>query len=159
MLKYLQIKPFLISLSLICTQCTSAQDIKVIKFNDLTLEMEQSNKEIKLINFWATWCKPCIEEIPVLEGKNGELEVLLVSLDFASQKELVNQFVKRKEIQSRVVLLDESDYDSWIGKIDSTWSGAIPATLIINTTTKKKIFVEGSLTSEIINQKVALTKL
>lgn len=159
MSKYLQIKPFLLFLSLICTQCTSAQDVKVIKFDELSMEMTQSNKEIKLINFWATWCKPCIEEMPLFESQNKEMDVLLVSLDFASQKELVNQFVKRKEISSKVVLLDESDYDSWISKIDSSWSGAIPATIIINTKTNKRVFVEGSLNTELLNQKVALTKL
>ncbi|SOE21733.1 Thioredoxin [Spirosomataceae bacterium TFI 002] len=158
MLKYPQYKLFYLLLSLICTHCTSAQEVKTIKFDELTFEIENSEQEIKLINFWATWCKPCIVEIPVLEQKNKEADVLLVSMDFASQKELVNQFVKRKEIESRVVLLDESDYDSWISKIDSSWSGAIPATLIINTKTKKRIFVEGSLTSEILNEKIAETR-
>jgi thiol-disulfide isomerase/thioredoxin len=153
--KYPQIKLFYIFLSLICTHCTTGQELKVIKFDELTQEIDKGEKEIKLINFWATWCKPCIEEIPILEQKNNEIDVLLVSLDFASQKELLNQFIKRKEIQSRVVLLDESDYDSWISKIDSTWSGAIPATLLINTTNKKRVFIEGSLTTELLNEKIA----
>jgi thiol-disulfide isomerase/thioredoxin len=142
-------------------QCSTAQDIKLIKFNELEQELIQSDTEIKVINFWATWCKPCIEEIPIFDEKaknDPSISLLLVSLDFASQKELVNQFVKRKEIDAKIVLLDETDYDAWISKIDSTWSGAIPATIIINNKTKKRIFFEGSLTATELEEKIEQTK-
>lgn len=161
--KNLYIKLFIVLVSLSFTACSSAQEIEVIKLPQLEIEMKNSSSEITVINFWATWCKPCIEEIPMLEefsqqNQPQDAQVLLVSMDFASQKELVNQFVKTKEIKTRVVLLDETDYDSWISKIDSTWSGAIPATIIINNTTRKTIFYEGSLSRDLLLEKIEQTK-
>lgn len=161
--KNLYIKLLIALVSLSFTACSSAQEIEVIKLPQLEIEMKNSSSEITVINFWATWCKPCIEEIPMLEefsqqNQPQDAQVLLVSMDFASQKELVNQFVKTKEIKTRVVLLDETDYDSWISKIDSTWSGAIPATIIINNTTGKTIFYEGSLSRDLLLEKIEQTK-
>jgi thiol-disulfide isomerase/thioredoxin len=161
--KNLYIKLLIALVSLSFTACSSAQEIEVIKLPQLEIEMKNSSSQITVINFWATWCKPCIEEIPMLEefsqqNQPQDAQVLLVSMDFASQKELVNQFVKTKEIKTRVVLLDETDYDSWISKIDSTWSGAIPATIIINNTTGKTIFYEGSLSRDLLLEKIEQTK-
>jgi thiol-disulfide isomerase/thioredoxin len=161
--KNLYIKLLIALVSLSFTACSSAQEIEVIKLPQLEIEMKNSSSQITVINFWATWCKPCIEEIPMLEefsqqNQPQDAQVILVSMDFASQKELVNQFVKTKEIKTRVVLLDETDYDSWISKIDSTWSGAIPATIIINNTTGKTIFYEGSLSRDLLLEKIEQTK-
>lgn len=156
-----QYKLFILFLSLIFVSCrSSAQDVTIIKFADLEQRIENEDTEIQIINFWATWCKPCIEEMPILESihDSSDTKVLLVSMDFASQQELVNQFVERKKLKPEVVLLDETDYDSWIPKIDSSWSGAIPATLIINHSTNKKAFWEGSLSTEKLLEKIEQTK-
>lgn len=146
MLKRFPIKLFIFCLSLTVVSCqSSAQDIKVIKLPDLENIIKSEKSEVLVINFWATFCKPCLEEIPLFEeiDQKENVKVLLVSMDFASQKALVETYQNSNSIQSEVVLLDEPDYDSWIPKIDSTWSGALPATLIINTKTNKKQFKEG----------------
>lgn len=146
MYNYSPIKPFIFCLSLIVASCTStAQDIKVIKFPELENRIAQESAEVLVVNFWATFCKPCLEEIPYFEeiDEMENVKVLLVSMDFASQKALVTSYQKSNAIGSEVILLDEPDYDSWIPKVDSTWSGALPATLIINTKTGEKQFKEG----------------
>ena len=125
-----------------------AQKATVIKFEVVQKILESQNDEIQIINFWATWCGPCVKELPLFEnlGKiNPNIRVTLISLDFAEEFEKVNAFIKRKKMTSTVLLLDEVDYNKWIDRVDRTWSGAIPATLIINSRTGKRKFVEKEL--------------
>jgi thiol-disulfide isomerase/thioredoxin len=88
------------------------------------------------VNFWATWCKPCIEELPYLEQLHQDkfddpVNVILVSLDFINQlEEKLIPFIQEFKLRSTVVVLDDPDANSWIDKVDPTWSGAIPATFI-----------------------------
>lgn len=125
------------------------QNTEVIKFEKLDALIKEKGDQIKIINFWATWCAPCIKELPyfekVRENYGDELEVNLISLDFADQISRVNKFVERKKLKSNIYLLDETDYNSWIDRVDKSWSGAIPATLIINESSGDRIFVESEL--------------
>lgn len=103
-----------------------------------------------VVNFWATWCAPCIQELPLLEELNTSAEnvdVLLVSmdLDLDPDPQKVYRFVTRRKLQSQVLLLNEKDPNSWIDRVEPSWSGALPATLVINPQTGKRIFVEGQL--------------
>jgi thiol-disulfide isomerase/thioredoxin len=89
-----------------------------------------------MVNFWATWCAPCIKELPAIQSieqkyADKKFKVLLVSLDFS--KDLTSRlepFVKSKNITSDVFLLDDPDQNRWIDKVDPNWSGEIPFTLI-----------------------------
>jgi thiol-disulfide isomerase/thioredoxin len=111
------------------------QDVKVIKFDELKNLIQSKNSEIKVINFWATWCAPCVKELPLFEKleqqKISDVKIELVNLDFLEKLNNVKKFVLRKGITSEVFLLDETDYNSWIDKVDTSWGGAIPATLFI----------------------------
>jgi thiol-disulfide isomerase/thioredoxin len=117
--------------------------VKSYTYNELKPLLNKQNDSIYVINFWATWCKPCIEEMPYFEKLNQEyasknVEVLLVSLDFPKQIESrLKPFIKNKNIKSKVVLLDDINEDIWIKAIDENWSGAIPATLIYNKDRRK----------------------
>lgn len=132
------------------TACV-AQPAEIIKMADLQMIIGNPSEGIQVINFWATWCAPCVKELPLFEKLNAEgrpdITVTLVSvdLDLDPDPEKVFKFIARKNIRSRVVLLDESDPDSWIPKIDRNWSGALPATLIINTRSGKRKFIEKAL--------------
>ena len=124
------------------------QEIRVIKYPELLKIIDEKGTGVKVINFWATWCKPCIEELGYFEDLNrqnsGEnLTVLLVSLDFVEDVETkVKRFVSRRELRSQVLLLDETDYNLFIDKVSPEWSGAIPATLIVDSASGKKTFYE-----------------
>lgn len=126
-----------------------AQTVSVIKFDAFQRILESTSNQVQVINFWATWCAPCVKELPLFEKLNAEnrpgIKVMLISLDFADKVEKVNLFLSRKHIKSEVLLLDEIDYNSWIDKVEKNWSGAIPATLIINPVTGKRKFVEKEL--------------
>lgn len=122
--------------------CANAQKIKVIKFAELEELMKNSDSKVKVVNFWATWCKPCLEEMPSFKTisekyRLKDVNVLLVSLDFTKDLERVNTFAKQRAISKNVVLLNEPDYNSWINKIDPDWSGALPATLILTKSQKE----------------------
>jgi thiol-disulfide isomerase/thioredoxin len=129
---------------------SQAQQVPLIKLAELQKLMETPSDEIKVINFWATWCAPCIKEIPLFEKINQnrkDTKVTLVSMDIDldPNPEKVNRFVARKKLQSQVVILNERNPNDWIDKIEKEWSGALPATLIINTKNGKRKFVEKEL--------------
>ena len=117
--------------------------VEVFDFNGLEPLLQASGDKTRVINFWATWCKPCLEELPYFEEINDSLggdgvEVILVSLDFP--KKLESQlipFIEEHKLGSRVILLDDPRENVWIPKVDSSWSGALPATLIINKKRRK----------------------
>ena len=124
-----------------------AQQAKLIKLSQLQTLIEEKSDQIKVINFWATWCAPCVKELPLFESLNQDrkdAKVILVSMDIDldPNPEKVYKFVARKKILSQVVILDERDPNAWINKIDKSWSGALPSTLFINTATGKRKFVE-----------------
>jgi thiol-disulfide isomerase/thioredoxin len=139
-----------------------SQSVKVIKFNQLNQLVNQPNDTLYVVNFWATWCAPCVKELPQFEAvrqaySDKKLTVLLVSLDDKSDlTKKVNPFVRNRKIRSHVVLLDETDLNTWIDKIAPEWSGALPMTLIINKQRKIRQYIgkpvkEGELTT-IIDQ-------
>jgi thiol-disulfide isomerase/thioredoxin len=121
--------------------------IGIYKINDLVKRIDTTRVPL-VINFWATWCKPCIQELPAfdsLSASNNTFKVLLVSLDFKEDIEKkVNPFLKKNKVITDCILLDEVNGNDYINKISEQWSGAIPATLFIYK--EKKIFVEKKLT-------------
>jgi thiol-disulfide isomerase/thioredoxin len=124
-------------------------ELKIIKFEDLRRMMNHVSDTTLVVHFWATWCKPCVEELPSFEKLSKEFSLkkirfVMVSMDFPKDiKEKVIPFVTKNNINSEVVLLDEPDYNAWIDDVDKEWSGTIPATLILNLTMRKRIFFEG----------------
>lgn len=94
------------------------------------------NDTTYIINFWATWCKPCVEELPYFEeftrAYSGEkVRVILISLDFPRQFERkLAPFVEERNLQSVVIALADGRYNDWIDKVSPEWTGAIPATYI-----------------------------
>jgi len=136
----------------------SAVRIPTLNYNDLELLLHKKNDTLYIVNFWATWCKPCIKELPVFEKintdyKSEKVKVLLVSLDFPEQKEKqLIPFIAKRKINSEVVLLDDPDANSWIPKVSTKWSGAIPATLLYNKTDRK--FYERSFTYEELEKEI-----
>lgn len=140
---------------LFCISCdiTSQNEVTSLSYNELKPLLHKEGTKTYVVNFWATWCAPCIKELPYFEAINQKenVDVLLVSLDFPKHKESrLLPFIKKNQLQSNVVLLDDSNENLWINAIDSTWSGAIPATIIYNQ--NKRMFYEQSFTEDELNQ-------
>ena len=130
-----------------------AQTTAVIKLPELQQRYLRNNDTVYVINFWATWCGPCVQELPGFEKlnlqyKDKKFKMLLVSLDFKKDLNKLEKFRAAKKLSSEVVLLDETKYNEWIDKINPAWGGAIPATLFIKNSTNYMLFHEKSLTFE-----------
>jgi thiol-disulfide isomerase/thioredoxin len=116
--------------------------VKKYTFNELKPLLEKNDDKTYVVNFWATWCAPCVKELPYFEKLNKEysqdVEVILVSLDFPSKYESkLKPYIKNKNLKSKVVALNDVDSNTWIPKVDESWTGAIPATVIFNKTERK----------------------
>lgn len=139
----------LLLFSMLSCGTSSDQRLEVVKFDALEELMNRESESIEVINFWATWCKPCIAEIPYfqeLHETDDRVKVTLVSLDFADEfDKKVIPFVKENGLTADIMLLDNIDYNAWIDKVDPSWSGAIPATLVVNHSTGERKFLEKEL--------------
>jgi len=151
----------LIAFTVLFSSQIQAQKVAVFDhYSDLEKAVLNDQNTTYVVNFWATWCAPCVKELPHFEQLNSEnkkVKVVLVSLDFKNQYEAkLLPFLKKKEVKSEVVLLTDKDYNSWLPTVDKDWSGSIPATLIVKN--GKKVFVEKMFSSyEELNQYVKST--
>jgi thiol-disulfide isomerase/thioredoxin len=117
----------------------SAEGIKVAEFFERleAIEQDEDDQTLYVINFWATWCKPCVEELPHFlelhkDYQDQGVELILVSLDFEGDLEKkVIPFAKKRGIEAQIwMLTDYMRNMSWIDKVSPEWGGSIPATLI-----------------------------
>lgn len=125
-----------------------SQSVTELTLNELDARVAAGKDTTYVVNFWATWCRPCIAELPYFEMandslKNQKVKILLVSVDFLSLKEeKLIPFVQKKGYRSELFILNEKNENEWINRISTDWSGAIPATLILNTEKKYRHFYE-----------------
>jgi|JI10StandDraft_1071094.scaffolds.fasta_scaffold10691_7 thiol-disulfide isomerase/thioredoxin len=117
-------------------------EYQIIKLGDLEELFSKQDDTVRVFNFWATWCVPCVKELPNFETFNQEIKgtsqlLYLVSLDDLnrSQSKLSN-FLKKKNVMSKVMVLDENNPNFYIDRIEPSWTGSIPATLVIGNQTR-----------------------
>ncbi|TYA86818.1 TlpA family protein disulfide reductase [Seonamhaeicola marinus] len=135
-----------------CNDKKKESALEIYDFEGLKPFLNKKDDKVHVVNFWATWCGPCVKELPHFEElhskyKGGDVEVLLVSLDFPHQFETkLKPFIKERNLDPKVIVLDDVDSNSWIPKISKDWSGSIPATIIYKN--DKRSFYEKSFTYE-----------
>jgi thiol-disulfide isomerase/thioredoxin len=133
--------------------------VRAYEYEGLKYYLNQKNDTTYVVNFWATWCVPCIEELPNFEKinanyKENKIKVLLVSLDMPKMIESkLLPFITKRQLKSEVILMRDPDQNTWLPKVDSTWSGALPATLIYNKDMRK--FYEKSFTYDELEKEVS----
>jgi thiol-disulfide isomerase/thioredoxin len=139
----------------------NGQSVKKVKIEGLESYINSSDHPL-VISFWATWCTPCLHEIPWIQDavekqRDKKVEYILVSLDFteAYPKKIVH-FVKQQNFNATFFWLDETNADHFCPKIDEKWSGGIPANLFVNNKTKYRKFIGRQLTER---QAIAETEL
>ncbi|WP_223033768.1 TlpA family protein disulfide reductase [Hanstruepera marina] len=168
-------KPIILILIVFVFSCKEAPT-EIVEVNETTEENSKSleleindyaglepylnlkDDHVYVVNFWATWCAPCVKELPFFEQlgenyKDNNVKVVLISLDFPKDYESkLIPFIEKNKLQSKILVLDDPDMNSWIPKVNPDWEGAIPATLIYNK--DKKQFYEQSFTYEELKTEV-----
>lgn len=134
-----------------------AQNIRIIKKSEMLDFLQNTkDKKVRIVNFWASWCAPCVKELPyfkkIAENYASQVEVIFISLDFAEDIEKAKKVLEKKQITWETYLLDETKYDTWINDVHKNWQGAIPVTILISS--NKKIFIEGEITYEDLEKKI-----
>lgn len=128
-----------------------SQTIKKVKIEELAAYIQKSDHPL-VVNFWATWCAPCVEELPYFNEEikkfaDQKAELVLVSLDFAdAYPAKLATFLKKNNYSASFYWLNETNADHFCPQIDSSWTGSIPSTLFINNKTGYKKFFERQLT-------------
>ena len=127
-------------------QVASGQKVQQIKVADLERILNNKDNNLYVINFWATWCAPCVAELPAFVTVSGDYEksgvkFVFVSLDFPSRidKQLI-PFLQKNKIDHEVSVMMETDANLWIDKVDPSWEGNIPSTLFLNNQKKIRHF-------------------
>ena len=138
---------FILLLPFICCACTpepavplpdlgtATNPIVYDNFADVSGLFNQQSDTTYVVNFWATWCRPCREEIPLLQQlardrSDANLQVVLVSLDTEpSAIERIPAFLKKEAPDLPAIVLTDED-PAWGKTIDRVWSGSLPTTII-----------------------------
>jgi thiol-disulfide isomerase/thioredoxin len=132
---------FLVSLLGLLLSCQAQESenyvLKTVNYDELKSVIQKEDGKLYVVNFWATWCKPCIEELPAFMAVNEEyksdpnFKMILVSMDNKKQLDSkVKNFIEKNNMKVDVYLLDDNKrMNEWIPATDPKWSGAIPATV------------------------------
>jgi len=139
-----------------------ADTVKIVTLNYEQLKplLHKNDAKVYVINFWATWCLPCVKELPAFEKlnidfKDKNVEVILVSLDFLRKVESnLIPFIKDKNIKSKVLHFEDKNDHFWIKDIAENWTGSIPVTLIYSA--KKRKFYEHSFHYEDLKKELQI---
>lgn len=145
------IKTFIIVL-LLSAVSVFAQEVKPLKSTQELDELKNSLKgKVVLINFWATWCKPCVKEFPELvklykDYKDKDFRLVFISADVPEEIESkVVPFLKSQNVDFVSFYNNFDKPEELINYIDKNWEGAIPSTYIYDR--------EGNKTSSILGMK------
>jgi len=139
---------------LVFVMAANSQSIPKWKIEDVVRSYSAKNDTVYVVNFWATFCKPCIEEIPdfirlVEKYKTQKVKLLLVSLDLPGYYPAkIAAFAKKNKYNTNIVWLNETNADHFCPMIDAKWSGAIPSTIIVNNNNGYRKFTEDQISPE-----------
>ncbi len=135
----------------------SGNKVTVVNFEQLQNCAEKKhNDTLYVVNFWATWCEPCVKELPAFQQedkKYAKRKVKFIFVSMNSPKELgkVQNFTDNQKLEGTLLLLNGGNPNDWIDKVDSSWSGSIPATAMYKSG-KKVYFREGDFTPETLDK-------
>lgn len=143
---------------------TYSQTVKTIKLKEFESLLNRNGDSIYVYNFFATWCKPCVKELPhfvklATDSSNTNIKFSFINLDQVENLEsIVIPFLKKKKVTQDVYLLDNQNYELWMPRVDRRWGGSIPATFVVNPKTGKRKFIEGEITKNELSELINSTK-
>jgi thiol-disulfide isomerase/thioredoxin len=154
------IRNVFLTISFVFNSNLQSQNVSVYKINDLLKRIHNSSDTTYVVNFWATWCKPCVAELPDFEKlhinyHSKKVKVILVSMDFKEEIEKrLKAFIQKNQYTAEIILLDEINGNDFINQISEKWSGAIPATLITKNNKSTFQFFEKKVNYEFLTSEL-----
>ncbi len=124
--------------------------VRIVNLEQLESATHKNNDTLYVVNFWATWCMPCVKELPYFQESakkyaGQKVKIIFPSLNSTKEMATVQKFTNAKKIVQDVFIFDGGSPNVWLDKIDKTWDGAIPATVMYKNN-KKVFFREGDFT-------------
>lgn len=138
-IKYLAI----IAFTVFSLQTQAQKQVKKIKLDELKEMISDADAPLTIFNFWATWCGPCVKELPHINEAEQEykgVKVVLISLDKPTNLEKLRVFADENGIKPDLYLLDEKNPSDYIPKISRKWMGNIPMSLFVNEMGKQTLY-------------------
>lgn len=158
----MRISAIVILAGLLWSFCLIPKKVQVVTFEQLEKRCRQADDTLYVVNYWATWCRPCVGELPYFQEAARrfgakKVQVLFVSLNAVKELKKVQAFIENKNMGPQVYVLNAGNPNQWIDKVDPAWEGSIPATVMYRN--KEKVFFrEGEFTQteldSIINLKL-----
>lgn len=141
---------------LLCSAAFATQRVNVVSFTEMQHAVMQNNDTLYVVNFWSTWCAPCVKELPFFQSAYKKyaarkVKMVFVCLNPPSAIASVEKFVEQKDLKPEVLMLGSNTPNTWIDQVDSSWSGAIPATVLYRRG-KKLYFHEGDFDQQELNK-------
>ncbi len=139
---------FLLSLFTACFSASAEGDGPQVDIYTLAQYQERvlkDNDTLYVVNFWATWCGPCVKEMPYFKALNKEyqdkpVKFILISLDAQANQSLVQKFIQKKNLNIETHLLAAGDPNVWINALEPSWQGSIPATFLYYKASKRSFY-------------------
>jgi thiol-disulfide isomerase/thioredoxin len=134
--------------------------VGILTFEELEKSTLKNNDTLYVVNFWATWCRPCVTEMPFFfetakKNADQKVKVVFASLNSLKEMETVQKFTDTRNILQPVFILNAGNPNVWLDKVDKSWDGSIPATVMYKNN-KKVFFREGEFTQTEIDSVINL---
>jgi thiol-disulfide isomerase/thioredoxin len=131
--------------------------VRIIEsYSDLVayVNQYQQSGQAVVVNFWASYCVPCLEELKYFESvqakyASANVKVIFVNLDFPQHlQSRVMPVVKRERLQAEVVLLSDQDGDTWIPEVCPEWQGGLPFTKVMSQNNAQILYHQGKFATD-----------
>jgi len=112
----------------VALQSADVPTIKALVAND--------TPKMLLINVWATWCGPCLAELPEFVTmnrmyRNGNFELVTISADTPDRKAKALTDLQERHVAARNYIFDNKDMDALANALDAEWPGGLPYTILV----------------------------
>ena len=141
-------------------------DMPQVDHQGLKARVAADGGKVTMVAAWATWCAPCIEEMPTLAAfynkhQHEGLKVIGLCMDDRTpMKDKIQEVLDRIKVPFPMVTIKEEGQDAFYKAVDPSWEGDLPGTLVFNDKGERVAFFKEALTEEVLQREVAplLTK-